>query len=80
MIDQAQLTGNRKFIHIRGVSVLIADDDTKMVKHLSDYNELKETIGKYFPKLKETAVDKSLLCFNENTTDSCYKVVSARTY
>lgn len=80
VIDQVQLTGSRKFIHIRGVSVLIGDDDTKVVKHLSSYNELRGTILKYFPKCGDSAVDKSLKCFNEYSTDEYFKVVSTNDY
>lgn len=75
--DEVQFNGNRKFVHIRGVSILIGDDNTKVVKHMSSYNDIKELILKYFPKFEETAVNKSLKCFNENTTDEYFRVVSA---
>lgn len=78
--DEVQTTGNRKFIHIRGVSILIGDDNTKVVKHMSSYNEIKEVILKYFPKHSEAVLNKSLKCFNENSTDEYFKVVSAHIY
>ncbi len=80
VIDEAQLTGNRKFIHIRGVSLLIADDNGKVVKTLSTYNDLKETLLKYFPKFDEATLNKSIKCFNENTKDEYFRIVSANIY
>lgn len=80
VLDEVQLTGNRKFVHIRGVSILIGDDKIKSVKHMSSYNDIKELILKYFPKLEEKAVSRSLKCWNENTTDEYFRVVSANIY
>lgn len=79
VLDEVQTT-NRKFVHIRGVSILIADDSTKVVTHMSDYNDIKASILKYFPKFEETAVNKALECFNENSIDEYFKVVSAYIY
>lgn len=80
VIDVPEVNGNRKYIHIRGVSVLIGDDNSKIVKHLSSYDDLKETILKYFPKLREAEVEKALKCFNENTKDECFKIVSTNIF
>lgn len=80
MHDEVQVAGNRKFVHIRGVSILTGDDHTKVVKHMSSYNAIKELILKYFPKFNETTVDKALKCWNENTTDEYFRVVSSHDY
>lgn len=73
MLDDVQVSGSRKFIHIRGVSILIADDDTKVVKHMYSYNDTKDVILKYFPKCKAEDVDKALECFNKNFKNDYFR-------
>lgn len=63
MLDDAQLTGDRKFILIRGDAVLIGTNETKLLKSVTDYDIMKDTILKYFPKLSKENVEKSLKLF-----------------
>lgn len=65
MLDEAQLTGDRKFILIRGDAVLIGTNETKLAKKVTDYEDMKATILKYFPRLSKENVEKSLDLFNK---------------
>ncbi len=65
VLEQVNVNGNRKWILIRGVSVLIATDNTRKVTHYSSYDEMKDVILKYFPKFREEDVEKSIQYFNE---------------
>lgn len=62
-MDEAQTTGNRKFILIRDEDVLIGTDSTKLVKRLTNYQDTRDMIFKYFPKLNQENVEKALTYF-----------------
>lgn len=64
MLDDVQLTGDRKFILIRGDVVLIGTNESKLVKRVNDYDTMKDIILKYFPKLSKENVEKSLNLFD----------------
>lgn len=65
MLDNPQLTGDRKFILIRGDAVLIGANETKLLKCVTSYEDMKETILKYFPRLSKENVELSLKLFNK---------------
>ncbi|XP_037025789.1 uncharacterized protein LOC119067116 [Bradysia coprophila] len=65
MLDDAQLTGDRKFILIRGDDILIGTNETKLHRIVTDYEDTKATILKYFPRLSKENVEKSLDFFNK---------------
>lgn len=60
MMDEAQLTGDRKFILFRGDIVVIGTNETKSI---TGNEEAKDIIRKYFPKLRKENVEKSLELF-----------------
>lgn len=65
MLDDAQLTGDRRFILIRGDAVLIGSNETKLVNYVSSNDTMKDIILKYFPRLSKDSVEKSLNLFNK---------------
>lgn len=65
ILEQVNINGNRKWILIFGVSVVIATDTSRNVTHYSNYDEMKDVILKYFPKFREDDVKKSIQYFNE---------------
>lgn len=66
MLDEAQLTGDRKFILIRIDAVLIGTSETKSLRSVTRYEDMKEIILKYFPRLSNENVEKSLEFFYKN--------------
>lgn len=65
MLDNPQLTGDRKFILIRGDAVLIGTNETKLLKCVTSYEDMKGFILKYFPRLSKEKVKLSLNLFNK---------------
>lgn len=65
MLDEAQLTGDRKFILFRGDVVVIGTNETKLVKSVTAYEDVRDIIFKYFPKLSKDNVEKALELFNK---------------
>lgn len=65
MLDEAQLTGDRKFILIRGDAVLIGTNETKNIQRVTSCGDMKDIILKYFPRLSKENVEKSLDLFNK---------------
>lgn len=67
MLDEAQLKGDRKFILIRGDAVLIGTNETKNIQRVTNYEDMKDTISKYFPRLSKENVEKSIDLFNKRS-------------
>jgi len=65
LLDEVNVTGNRKWILIRGVSVLVGTDEAKKVTHYANYEEVRDIILKYFPKLPREDVVKAIGYFKE---------------
>jgi len=64
LMEEPNIKGDRKWILIRGVSVLIATDKGKQVTHYANYDEVKPVIFKYFPKFSKEDVEKALESWN----------------
>lgn len=72
LLEDANITGNRKWMLIRGCSVLTGTDETATVKHYDTYDEVKPVILKYFPRFPKEQVEKSFACFNESVAKHGY--------
>lgn len=66
LLDNVNVSGDRKWILIRGCSVLIGTNETINLKHHKTYDDLKGTIHKYFPRLTLEQVRKAFVRFNES--------------
>lgn len=65
LLDEAQLTGDRKFVLIRGDEMLIGTNETALARRVTNSEDMKAMILKYFPRLSEGDVEKSLDLFNK---------------
>ncbi|ODN02905.1 putative arylamine N-acetyltransferase 2 [Orchesella cincta] len=72
LVDEPNISGDRKWILIRGVSVLIGTDKGKEVKHYDNYDQVKPVILKHFPKFREEDVEKALECWNTSVVKYGY--------
>lgn len=72
LLEQVNIKGNRKWILIRGVSVLIGSDDMRKATHYSSYDEVKDVIFKYFPKCCKEDVERSIQYFNDTVAKHGY--------
>lgn len=63
MLDDPQLTGDRKFILIRGDAILIGTTETKLVKCVTNGEDMQDIILNYFPRLSKENVELSLKLF-----------------
>ncbi|CAL8073303.1 unnamed protein product [Orchesella dallaii] len=72
LVDEPNINGDRKWILIRGVSVLIGTDNGKNVRHYNNYDEVKPVILKYFPKFRKEDLERSLECWNSSVAKYGY--------
>jgi len=67
LTDEPNTGKDRKWILVRGVSVLVGTNIVRDIKHYSSYDEVKLIIFKYFPKLSYEEVERAI----QNYTYGC---------